>query len=481
MSLRLQVRALLTRPPATCRTSDTIGAASRLMTAQRTSAVLVLDAEGQPAGIVTDSDLRQRVVAVGRAPLDSVVAIMTAPLVTISPEAFVFEALLAMTRHNIHHLPVVEGGRPIGILSGEDLVLAEAATPLQVARAIESRTSIAELAAVVPDLNRTTRHLFQQGLSGYEMGRLVSEVNDLLVRRAIALVEEELAVEGRGEPPVPYCWLVLGSEGRREQTLRTDQDNALVYADSSGGTERMAEQYFAILSERVIQALIQLGYPPCPGGSMASNPKWRRPVSDWRGYFADWARDPTPDNLVYSSIYFDFRPLHGEARLADALREEIRTQAKTWRSFPRYLAKVAVSLAPPLNVLGRFVLQKRDDRRGVNVKLGGMLPLTNGLRAFAIDLGLEETNTLERLEAARRVSDCFTHEETADVRQAYETLFRVRLRHQLAQIDAGAQPDNLVDPRRLGTADQRDLKEAFRVVRRLQGKLEDRYLTQALA
>ncbi|MGH7482275.1 MAG: DUF294 nucleotidyltransferase-like domain-containing protein, partial [Longimicrobiales bacterium] len=318
------------------------------------------------------------------------------------------------------------------------------------------------------------------GHSGYEIGRIVSELNDLVIRRVLALVEQELRAEKVGGPPVPFCWLVLGSEGRREQTIRTDQDNALVYADPPPGLAPWAERYFGLLAERVIAGLVQLGYPPCPANSMASNPQWRQPLATWRRYFGDWVSNPAPQNLLYSSIYFDFRPLAGAPELAEALRDEIRAEVKAWRSFPRHLGKLAVSHSPPLGLFGRFVLERRNGARGINVKLNALLLLVNALRAYAIELGLGETNTIERLEAATRTGGCFTADEAADVRGAYETIFQLRLRHQLARLEAGRTPDNFVDPSALGRGDQRRLKEAFRAIRRLQGKVELRYLTQAL-
>jgi CBS domain-containing protein len=428
---------------------------------------------------VTDRDLRERVLAAGRAPESPVGTVMSVPLVSISPEAFVFEALLEMTRRDIHHLAVVEGGRLAGVVSSHDFLLVQAAGPLEISRAILSRTSLDDLATIMPRLTEVTGQLVAQGLSGYEIGRLVSEINDAVVRQVLGFVGRDLA-ETLGQPPVPFCWLALGSEGRREQTIRTDQDNALVYDDGSPGLAAGASRYFTAFAERVIAGLIRLGYPPCPAGAMASNPKWCQPLAVWRGYFAEWMRDTLPEHLMYSSIYLDFRPVAGEPRLAEALRDEVRSQVAAWRSFPRYLAKIAVSHGPPLGLFGRFRRTRRDGQTGINLKLGGMLLLNNALRAYAIDLGLAETNTLERLEAAARVGRCFTAAEVEDVRQAYETIFRIRLRHQLDRLARGAAADNFVDPYGLSRSDQVQLREAFRAIRRLQGKLEDRYFTQAL-
>jgi CBS domain-containing protein len=449
------------------------------MAAEGVGSIVAVDAQDRPVGIVTDRDLRDQVLAAGRSPEAPVSTIMSAPVVTISPEALLFEALLEMTRRNIHHLAVVEAGRLFGVVSSHDFLLVQAAAPLELARLIQSRDSLDALRATMPELTRVIRALVEQGLSGYEIGRIVSELNDHVVRRALELAQEALRAEGVGSAPVAFCWLALGSEGRREQTIRTDQDNALVYADEPA-LRSVAGHYFPQLATRVVSMLVALGYPRCPGGSMASNPRWCQPLAVWREYFASWIREPGPQNLLYSSIYFDLRELDGHAPLAEALREEIRGQVRAWRSFPRHVGKLAVTHGPPLGLFGRFVRERQDGRLGINIKLNGMLLLVNALRAYALELGLAETNTVERLEAAARAGGCFTEEEATDVRGAYETIFHLRLRHQLARLAAGAAPDNFLDPAQLRRPDQRRLREAFRAIRRLQGKVEDRYLTQAL-
>jgi CBS domain-containing protein len=449
------------------------------MAAAGTGSILVLGPGGEVVGIVTDRDLRRRVLAAGRSSQDTVEAVMSSPVVSISPEAFALEALLEMTRRAIHHLAVVEGGRLVGVVSSHDLLGTHALAPLEVSRRIQAARTLEDVRATMPDQLGAIRALVAQDLSGYEIGRVAAELNDHVVRKVLELAQERLGAEGVGRAPVPFCWLALGSEGRREQTLRTDQDNGLLYADAPG-LDPLAERYFARLAERTIGILVDLGYPRCPADAMASNPRWRRPLAAWCGYFAEWIRDPTPENLLHASVFLDFRAVEGETRLADGLRDEIRTQVTSWRSFPRHLAKVAVSQGSPLGLFGRFLLRRENGVRGLDVKLSGMLPLVNVLRAYAIELGLGETNTIERLEASARIGRCFTEGEVADVREAYETLFRLRLGHQLARLDAGGPPDNLIDPRALARSEQQRLREALRVVRRLQGKAEDRYFTEAL-
>ncbi|HEU4439038.1 MAG TPA: DUF294 nucleotidyltransferase-like domain-containing protein [Methylomirabilota bacterium] len=476
----IQVRALLKRPPVTCRAGDSIEAASRLMTGHGADAVVVLGAAGQPQGIVTDRDLRERVVAAGRAPAEPVGSVMTSPLVTISPEASLLDAVLDMTRLGLHHLVVMEGEQLLGVVSGHDLLHLHAAAPVQLARMIRSARTLDELAPVLPALVEMIRRLFEQGLTGSDIGRIVAEINDHLVRQVLGQAAEALHESGAEAPPVAYCWLALGSEGRREQTIRTDQDNALVYEDPPAGLRERIQGHLHALAERTITALGRLGHPPCPAGFMASNPRWCQPLAAWRGDIAAWIGEPLArDHLLYASTCLDFRPVAGSDALARALRDEVRAQTRAWRSFPRHLAKVAVSHGPPLGLFGRFVLERQDGARGINIKLNGMLPLVNSLRAYAIDLGLEETNTLDRLTGSV-AAGCFTSAEAEEARRAYEILFRLRLGHQLDLIATGRPPDNFLDPRALDREDQRRLKEAFRIVRRVQGKVAMRYFTEPL-
>jgi CBS domain-containing protein len=450
------------------------------MTAHGADALVVTGPSGPPEGIVTDRDLRERVVAAGRASAEPVGSVMTTPLVTISPEASLLDAVLDMTRLGIHHLVVMEAKQLLGVVSGHDLLHLHAAAPVQLARMIRSARTLDELAPVMPALVETIRRLFEQRLSGSEIGRIVAEINDHLVRQVLGQAEEALRESGTDAPPVAYCWLALGSEGRREQTIRTDQDNALVYEDPPAALRERVQSHLRALAERVIAALGRLGHPPCPAGFMASNPRWCQPLAAWRADVAAWVGEPlAEDHLLYASTCLDFRPVAGSDALARALRDEVATQTRAWRSYPRNLAKVAVSHGPPLGLFGRFVLESEGGARGINIKLNGMLPLVNALRVYAIDLGLEETNTLDRLTAAT-AAGCFTSAEAEETRRAYEILFRLRLGHQLERIAVGRSPDNFLDPRELDREDQRRLKEAFRTVRRVQGKVAMRYFTEPL-
>ncbi|MEW6047854.1 MAG: DUF294 nucleotidyltransferase-like domain-containing protein, partial [Bacillota bacterium] len=323
--------------------------------------------------------------------------------------------------------------------------------------------------------------LVDAGVSAIDLARIAAELNDALVRRVLALTEARLAEEGYGEPPVPYCWLALGSEGRREQTLRTDQDNALVYVTDSLVPPWGAEVYFKRLAERTVQGLVRCGVPPCPAGVMASNPKWCQPVDVWREYFSRWVRESSVQDLLLASIFFDFRPVWGESRLAHQLRRHLGEQIASWRAFLRLLAWSAVYWVPPLGVFGRIVTPRWGPARGmIDLKPQGMLPLVGSVRVHALDLGLPHTNTLDRIREASAADGRLAPGEVEELTAAYETITRLRLRSQLADLRAGRAPSGPMPLHALNRADRAALREAFAAIRRLQDDLRSRFMTDVL-
>jgi len=307
----------------------------------------------------------------------------------------------------------------------------------------------------------------------------VAEINDRLVARALALTERALEVEGRGLPPVPYSWLVAGSEGRREQTLKTDQDNGLVYADSAVGDE--AASYFALLAERMGATLVRLGFPECTGGFMASNPRWCKPARVWREYFTSWLESPQPGPIVDASLFFDLRPVGGDDEQGRALWSWVCEHAPRSTLFLRYLARDVVLRPSALAWFGRLRVDRSGPHRGrLDLKALGVFPITQAMRVCGLSLGLRETHTLDRLGGAE-AAGLLRPEDAADLREAYATMGRLRLAHQLRCLDDGVFPDNFLDPRRLSHGDGLLLKDAFRTVAWVQRFVEDRFQTDTLA
>jgi len=475
------VRDLVTGPPLTCAPTTPVSEAARLMTARGVGSVVIAGADAVALGIITDRDLRSRVVAKGLSVATPVSAIMSSPLIVVEPKRLAFDALLEMTRRNIHHLGVIEAGQLVGVVSSHDMLGLQGAHPVGLVREIEGAGSLDQLVTASPRLHEVVRWLARGGADAFDIGRIVAELNDRLVRRAITLVEAALAAEGAGRPPVAYSWLAAGSEGRREQTLKTDQDNGLVYDDPAPPLAAAAEGYFLRLATAAGAALVRLGFPPCPGGYMASNPRWCRSASAWRTEFAAWMDAPAPERLLLASLFFDLRPVAGDEAPGRALWEWVCDRAPFQTLFLRLMAHSAVERTPPLGLFGRFVVERTGVHKGtLDLKARGVFPMTQALRVYALSLGARETNTVDRLRAVE-AHGAMSAAEARDLREAYEVISRLRLHHQLAQLDAGLPPDNYLDPEVISKSDRLLLKEAFKSVGWLQRMLEDRFQTNLVS
>jgi CBS domain-containing protein len=480
VSLLRPVRDLVKGPPLTCAPATPVAEAARLMSRRGVGSIIVVDDGGTVRGIVTDRDLRIKVVATELGPTTPVSAVMSAPVVSIETDALALDALLEMMRRNIHHLGVTEAGRLAGAVSSHDVIVLQGAHPVALARDIDRQDSVDGLAECATRVPAVIRRLGDEGAGALDLGRIVAELNDRLVRRALAFAEADLGAGRGGEPPVAYAWLAAGSEGRREQTLKTDQDNALVYADPRPDRAEAMAAHFAALARATGATLARLGFPPCDGGFMASSPRWCQPVSVWREYFAGWMTTPTPEPVLHASIFFDIRPIGGDEAVGRELWEWVCARAPAATLFLRHMAKAAVERQPPLGLFGRFAVERSGAHRdALDLKARGVYPVTQAMRVYALSLGIRETNTVDRLReiGARGV---LTAAEVAELRDAYEVMARIRLRRQLAALDAGDPPDNFVAPQLLGKADRLLLREAFKTVGWLQRYLEERFLTAGL-
>jgi CBS domain-containing protein len=478
---RHRVRDLVTRPPVTCPPSLSALAVAQRFASESVGSVIVMDAAGTPAGIVTDQDLRARVVAEGRdAAATPVAAIMSAPLVTVSPGAFAFEAALAMTRHRIRHVAVVEDGRLLGVVSSRDLLGLHAAHPVALARDIERAGSAEALAGLGSHVTRLVRRLVDEGGSAHDIGQIVAELNDRVVVRVLDLTAAALAAGGQPVPAARFCWLGFGSEARREQTLRTDQDNGLVYEDPAPPAAAATAAFYARFAEAAIATLVAVGFPPCPGDAMASNPRWCQPLSVWAGYFRRWLDHPAPEEVLAACIHFDVRPIAGSADVAAPLEGIVRTEARAHPVFLGLLARDVVTRRVPRTLLGNIALPRRGPERGtVDVKSAGVIQLTGAARVHALELGLAPTNTVERFRAASE-RGLYTPAEAREITDAYQHLMRLRLVHQLERLEAGARPDNRVSPARLSRADRLLFRDALATVERVQAGLRARFSTDRL-
>ncbi len=421
-----------------------------------------------PPGIITDRDLRSRVLACGLSDATPVSAVMTAPALTLSGERLVFEALLLMLERKFHHIPVTENGNVIGVVTDTDILRRQSRSPLFLADQLWRARTTADLRAYADQVATTVGALLDTGARVSDIGQVVAVAHDALLTRLLRDAETDL-----GPPPCPYAWLVLGSEGRHEQTLRTDQDNALVYADLAPAS---AESYFLALAERVVERLVACGFPRCPGNIMATNPEWRQPLSIWQDYFRRWIHLPEEEALLRVGIFFDYRRVYGELDVEHVLRPIIVSGRKE-RIFLSRLARAALRQSPPIGFFRQFVVEHHGTTRDlIDLKERGSALIVDLARLFALEAGSAEVNTLARLRlAAGRSSLSETGAE--ELIAAFETINLLRLRHQYRQIQSGEQPTNQMPVSRLSKLEQQELKRAFRSVAHIQRSVEFSFQT----
>ena len=475
--VRSTVGELMSKRPLHCLPATPVKAAAHRMSMRKVGSIVVVEEPNIPVGIITDRDLRERVLAAGRDHQTPVAEVMSYPLHTISPDKYAYEALLEMSRHGVHHLAVTSDSRLVGVISDHDLQTLTGTSPVSVVRDIDKVTSIDQLVELHVQIDRVLEMLLRQGGSARAMLELVTEFNDRLTRKLLFLVEEQMDHEGLGRAPVPFCWMALGSEGRKEQTLRTDQDNALVYANIPAGREERVKKWFLDFAERVVEGLVRCGFPRCQGGIMASNPRWCQSERAWQKTFLSWVQNPDPKTLRLASIFFDFRSIYAEADFLDKLAELLGKAIEGNRLFLRHMARNGLYNRPPLGFLRQFVVLKSGEHKDqLNLKLRGLTPMVDGARVLALDQGIRHTNTLDRLEATARAG-LLPRDMADDLREAFGFITVLRVKSHLEARSQGNLPDNYVNPASLNKLQRKMLKESFGVISRFQELLEHRYQT----
>jgi CBS domain-containing protein len=386
-----------------------------------------------------------------------------------------------MMRRGIRHLCITEDGTPgsavIGIISEHDVVLLHGNNPAVLAREIAQTEDVAGLARLRERGDDLVMQYLARGINVRFVADMIAEINDALVARLIALTERGLEAGGLARPASKYCWLSLGSDGRREQLIQTDQDSALVYEDPAETERDLTAAYFARLASEVTQALASCGFALCPGNNMASNPEWCQPISRWQEYFRAWIRVPKEEALLNAATFFDFRPVHGDFALAHALRECITGELASDRTALILLAKNAAHNPPATGLWGRMNVERKSPHRGFfDLKLRAMKPVTEAVRVLALDSGVHPlTGTLDRIE--RMAADDRSIEGIrADIVEAYELFMRYRVLYGTRGGDAG----RYLDLRKMSIQELRRLKYLFSSVSSLVKLVQVRYQLDAL-
>ncbi|MGQ9755092.1 MAG: DUF294 nucleotidyltransferase-like domain-containing protein [Desulfotomaculales bacterium] len=467
---RRRVGELMSSPVVTCRVHDPVTGVAALMQEHNISAVVVIDSEGQPVGLITERDLVNQLIGERRYRLEECSAreVMSQRLVTINRDAYLNQAMLEVIKHGVKHLAVTDRGMLAGIVSIVDLVKARSTGTFWIAHRIEAQQTLEGLADVSREVDGFLSALVAERASVRDIFALVSELYDALTRRVIQLCEEELAAEGWGQPPVPYCWINMGSAGRREQILRTDQDNGIIYADPPKGREQEVTAYFQLLGSRVVEGLVRCGFAPCRGGIMASNPAWCRPLPSWEIVARRWLYRVDPSDVRMLTIFLDFRPVWGEEGLAATLRERVFAAFKSAGAASALWTRDEAQFRVPLSFLGGFVTEKSGPHKNeIDLKLAAAVHVVNCIRIFALTYGIAETSTFGRLDELVKVG-VLAPDDAEFVGAAYETIMMFRIRENIRNLMEGRRPDNYINPHNLTRREQALLKDSFSVITRLQ-------------
>lgn len=466
LTMHSPLSAIVGREPLTVALDATVRSALEKMERARVGSVVVTDREGRiPVGIFTLRDHVRRVTLPGGDLSQPVASVMTSGLITLTPRASAHQAALVMARNGVSRVVVLEeDGRLAGLVTQVDLFGLQQAGVREINMEIQSARGVPALRGAADGIRRLARGLLAQGVGAETLTQFVSTLNDLLTIRIIETTADEIE-----PPPVPYCWIALGSEGRLEQTFHTDQDNGLVFDDPPGEVEQVRVA-FASFARAVNEKLDACGFPLCRGGVMASNPEWCLTLSEWQARFSRWIQTPAPPALLNSAIFFDLRPIYGREALAQRLRTWLVGAASEQALFLRMLAEYALTCPPALGMFGRFVTgQSREFPRTLNLKNQGSRPFVDAARVLALANRVPHTSTAERLRGIDEVAP-FGGERVSALVDGFNFIHLLRLRRQVG-VDAPGTGQNHVDPRTLNDVERGLLKEAFRQARALQSRL----------
>ena len=458
-----RVETLMTHSPVTCAAEANVQDAAVLMRDKRISSVCICDTEGALSGIVTTRDLSGKVLANALPVTTPITEIMTPNPVTLAPSAIGSDVLHVMMERRISHIPIVETGKLVGMVTQTDLTRFQAVSSAELVSEIAQADTAEDMAKVTARIPKLLVQLVAGGNRHEVVTRLITDIADTATRRLLALAEEKL-----GSPPAPYLWLACGSQGRQEQTGVSDQDNCLVLHDSVTEADM---PYFRDLAQFVCDGLNTCGYVYCPGDMMATNPRWCQPLKVWQGYFEGWINKPDPEAQMLASVMFDLRPIGGHIHLFEDLQETTLRQASKNSIFVAHMVSNSLKHTPPLGLLRGFAtIRSGEHKNQLDMKHNGVVPIVDLARIYALQGVLTEINTRARLEAAEHAG-VLSSSGARDLIDAYDLIAETRLQHQADLVKKGAAPDNYLLPSDLSDFERSHLRDAFVVVKTLQSAI----------
>lgn len=470
-SLNTRLGELAMRHPVTCSPDTAVREAVRLMHEQQVGSIVIVDEQRAPVGIFTLRDLRQVVADASADFAAPIAAHMTAQPFHLSPQASAFDAAIAMTERHIAHVCLVQDQRLCGVVSERDLFSLQRVDLVHLARTIRHAPRVDNLVSLRGEIGQLVERMLAHGASSTQITHIITLLNDHTVCRVI-----ELAIQDKGDPGVPFSWLCFGSEGRREQTLHTDQDNGILFEARDAAQAAEIRGRLLPLALHINQGLALCGFTLCKGNIMASNPELCLSRAEWARRFAAFIREATPENLLGSSIYFDLRVVWGEEQACEQLRQGILDQVADNRLFQRMMAANALRQRPPVGRLRDFVLTRsgNDKAATLDLKVQGLTPFVDGARLLALANGIHANNTQERLRqlVAREVIDPL---DGGAYEEAYHFIQQTRMQQHQLQTRQNLPYSNRVAPDSLNDLDRRILRESLRQAQRLQSSLALRY------
>lgn len=465
-----RIETLELRPVALCASYTPIFEVAQRMAAARTSCYFITnaDVDGHIIGYVTDITLRDKVVAGLADARQPVETIVDAPVVSISSRAFVYEAILLMFRTKTRYLLVETNGEYVGYISRNKLLTDDQAeSPFIFIQSVKQAQAVPELKRRWEQVPEMVYQLLNRGVKPEIVNQVITTVSDTIALKVI-----EGAIAELGTPPAKFVYMVLGSEGRKEQTLLTDQDNAIIYEDKANEHRELVRDYFLKFAEMVSDQLNEIGFSYCEGGFMAKNPKWTHSLSHWKRNYVEWMTDSNPETGMQFAASFDCRYLYGDATIMDELHEFLDVELKKpVDRFFHYMAVNALQYEPPLTFFRNIRTFTVGTQQVFNLKKT-MSPIVDLVRMYALKYRIFATNTGERLEALKALG-VFTEREAQELLQSYYYLMGVRLKKQAVQIITDkVVPDNYLDPKTLTKVEQVTLKEIFKVISDFQLKIK---------
>ena len=447
----------------TCRPETIVKEAVREMTRRGISSVIVLGPNDEPLGILTETDIMRRIVARDGINVETtpVNAVMTPAPVTLSPMDNVYKALALLSSRNIKHLPLVSGGKAVGIITLRQLLKLKYPEPLMLIDGIQEAASLTPLREVKKHLPKLAASKLRRGISVSEIVTMISLINQDIQRKAL-----ELALEKHGEPPAGFCLFTTGSHGRMENLLTPDQDHGMIIADEAADDQATLE-YFMALTSTYSHWLADIGYELCPGYIMCMNPTWRKKLSEWRTQIDYWFGRQIPHLVRYTTLLYDARPLYGQTALFDSMSDYAFKVLAKHHVTLRILHEEEGSHKMPIGLFGRFITERNGSHRGeIDIKRSGLIFVVEGIRILALMHGLRQTSTLKRIRAL--VQGGHIHANDGEYFEAsYQILLHQALKSQVEKALCGHKVDTYINPRDLSTRDKEMLKHAFKSINAL--------------